>query len=378
MGLLIAGDFVPSGRFNNFKTIDEWAMALSDVSNIIKDNYSILNLEAPHANPGIDFPARKIGPHLSCNELSIDALSSIGFNCFTLANNHFYDYMDSGVNNTLKKCKSLGVEYVGGGRDIEEAEKTKYVSVDGFKVALINCCEHEFSIASQLRGGSNPLNLVYQYNSIIDAKKNADYVVLIIHGGVEGFQYPTVRMVEQYRFFIDAGADLVVNHHQHCYSGYEEYKGKMIFYGLGNFCFDRGEKTTPSWHEGYMIKLSFAKRNIDWDIYPYIQSKTRPTVELMREEVLQSFLERIKRINDVIMNKEQLMEINKSFMESSRYSYAVLFTPYSGRLLKSLYRKGLIPGFLSKTKLLDLMSAITCESHRERIIDYLVKGADYK
>ena len=28
-----------------------------------------------------------------------------------------------------------------------------------------------------------------------------------------------------YRFFIDASADAVINHHQHCYSGYEEYHG---------------------------------------------------------------------------------------------------------------------------------------------------------
>lgn len=43
-------------------------------------------------------------------------------------------------------------------------------------------------------------------------------------------------MQEIYRFFVDIGADAVINHHQHCYSGYEVYKEKPIFYGLGNFC----------------------------------------------------------------------------------------------------------------------------------------------
>jgi poly-gamma-glutamate synthesis protein (capsule biosynthesis protein) len=51
-------------------------------------------------------------------------------------------------------------------------------------------------------------------------------------------------MVETYRFFIEAGADAVVNHHQHCICGYEVYKGKPIFYGLGNFCFDWAKRST--------------------------------------------------------------------------------------------------------------------------------------
>ena len=38
------------------------------------------------------------------------------------------------------------------------------------------------------------------------------------------------------------GADAVVNHHQHCYSGYEVYKDKPVFYGLGNLLFDHASK----------------------------------------------------------------------------------------------------------------------------------------
>lgn len=63
-------------------------------------------------------------------------------------------------------------------------------------------------------------------------------------------------MVDTYRFFIDAGADAVINHHQHCISGYEHYQGKPIFYGIGNFFFPPIFKHTPkSWNEGYMVTL---------------------------------------------------------------------------------------------------------------------------
>ena len=39
-------------------------------------------------------------------------------------------------------------------------------------------------------------------------------------------------------FFVDSGANIVVGHHTHCYSGYEEYNKGLIFYSLGNFLFD--------------------------------------------------------------------------------------------------------------------------------------------
>ena len=34
----------------------------------------------------------------------------------------------------------------------------------------------------------------------------------------------------------------MVNHHQHCFSGYEVDNGSSILYGLGNFCFDNPDK----------------------------------------------------------------------------------------------------------------------------------------
>lgn len=40
-------------------------------------------------------------------------------------------------------------------------------------------------------------------------------------------------MKELYRFLVDCGADAVINHHQHCFSGYEIYNEKPIFMDSG-------------------------------------------------------------------------------------------------------------------------------------------------
>ena len=146
-----------------------------------------------------------------------------------------------------------------------------YKQIGKETLAIVNCCEHESSIASDEHGGSNPLNPIAQYYAIQEAKKKADYVLVIMHGGVEHYQLPTPRMRETYRFFIDARADAVINHHQHCYSGYEIYQGKPIFYGLGNLCFDRSDKRGSIWDEGYLVELSFANSLITHRIIPYHQ-----------------------------------------------------------------------------------------------------------
>ena len=52
---------------------------------------------------------------------------------------------------------------------------------------------------------------------------------LILHGGIEHYQLPSPRMKKWYRHIIDLGASAIVNHHQHCFSGYELYNGKPIF-----------------------------------------------------------------------------------------------------------------------------------------------------
>ena len=81
-------------------------------------------------------------------------------------------------------------------------------------------------------------------------------MLVIVHVGPEHYQLLIPRMKEMYRFFIDVGADVVVNHHQHCFSGYEIYKEKPIFYGLGNFCFDWIGKRNGMWNEGLLLSLT--------------------------------------------------------------------------------------------------------------------------
>jgi poly-gamma-glutamate synthesis protein (capsule biosynthesis protein) len=75
-----------------------------------------------------------------------------------------------------------------------------------------------------------------------DIKKlrpKVDVLVLSLHFGLHFIPAEIADyQIEYTHAAIDAGADLIIGHHAHILKGIEVYKGKVIFYSLGNFGFD--------------------------------------------------------------------------------------------------------------------------------------------
>ena len=373
MKVLIAGDFCSINRVSTLFDKNSFSEVLGTVKPIVKSaDYSIVNLECPVTKGG-EKPILKQGPNLQYSEKGIEAVKWAGFDCVTLANNHFLDYGKEGIKNTLEACQKYVVDTVGGGMNLQEASKILYKEIDGKTLAIINCCEHEFSIATKDTAGSNPLNPILQYYAIQEAKEKADYVLVIVHGGHELWQLPSPRMVETYRFFIDAGADAVVNHHQHCFSGYEIYGGKPIFYGLGNFCFDRQNYFEGLWEYGYMVCLSLDKK-VSFNLIPYEQCKYEPNVKPIVDR--SSFEKRLQELNEIISDSNRLMKETIEYYRKSIKSTHFAFEPYYGKVLNKLYFWGLLPNFINKSKLIKLKNMIMCESHRDKTMFYLKQKYD--
>lgn len=372
MIILIAGDFVPIDRVktdlekNNYHCFNNVQPLFNSV------DYTIVNLESPVLMRDAK-PIDKTGPNLRCTEDAIACIAHSNVSCLTLANNHFRDQGQVGVEDTLNACQRYGIDYVGGGRDITEAEQILYKNVSGEILAIINLCENEWSIAGQNYGGSAPLHPVKNFYVIQEARKKADYVVVIVHGGIEGYQYPTPQMQEIYRFFIDSGADTVINHHQHCFSGYEEYKGKPIFYGLGNFCFDRKGQRHSVWNEGYLVRLRLEAGVYNYEIIPYTQCDEKPIVELMDEKKKLFFYQKISEINKVIGNADLLQNQFQEKVDSI-YEYRLLaLEPFTNNWIKKLQKKHLFPRLMRREQLKSMLMRMNCESNRETLINVLKK-----
>lgn len=368
MKILIAGDFCPRDRVAKRIEKDEPVISDAVVQQIKNADYALVNFECAVADSSMK-PIPKCGQHLGCSEKAISVLKEAGFTGVTLANNHFRDYGSEGVRQTIEALDTAGIDHVGGGNNIKEASRIMYKQITGNNVAFINVCETEFSIADENRGGAVPLDTIDVYHSIVEAHKMADYVVVIIHGGHEHFQYPSLRMKKLYRFFVEAGADAVVNHHQHCYSGYEIYKGKPIIYGIGNFCFDHPKKRGGIWNEGYMVVLDITDTGIQHKLIPYIQCDEKPSVELMGGQELQNFWQEVQSISNTISDDEQLHQINDEFIKRRSSALMSPFTPYSNEYVQIAAGRHYIPLLIPKKKLAKMLGVVQCESHRDILIE---------
>lgn len=369
--ILIAGDFAPRARIAGLLEEERYADIFSEVIPITaRADYSIVNLEAPVVENPLAIKISKCGGHLKCNAKAVKAIKYAGFDMVTLANNHLYDYGPEGVLDTLRVCHNEGIDTIGAGKDLKQASSIIYKEIKGLRFAFINCCEHEFSIATDSTPGSNPLNPISQFYSISQAKKNSDRVIVIVHGGHEHYQLPSPRMQEVYRFFVDAGADAVINHHQHCYSGYEMYNSRPIFYGIGNFCFDIiPTRVDTIWNKGYMVELEFGEQ-VTFKLYPYTQCGEIPSVKLLTNGAFDSDL---TKLNKIISSHEMLARETENYYNSCIDSELSILEPYRGRVLMKLFHFGLLPKCIKKSKISSILNRVDCESHRDRMIYSLKK-----
>ena len=366
MKIIIAGDFVPNGRLrssieqNKFEEIFD-----PGIPEIIRSaDFSFVNLEAPIIIDSCK-PIRKCGPNLEVPNKTIEAIKYLGFTGVTLANNHILDFGEQGLNNTIQRCFDAGLDVVGAGSNVSNASSTLVLKCGERKLAVINCCEHEFSIAASTTAGANPLNPIQQFYAIREARKLADKVIVIVHGGHECYQLPSPRMKEIYRFFVDAGADAVINHHQHCYSGYEFCEGKSIFYGLGNFCFDKVSQSLPSsWNYGYMVEL-LLDDEITFKLHPYHQCGAKPEVKLLSCD---AFNDELQKLNDIIGDDKKLQGATEAYYKTCTSSEISTMEPYVGRVLGKLYQLHLLPSFVQGRRIPVLLNHIECESHRDKLV----------
>lgn len=377
MRILIAGDFCPHNRVATMVAHKDYSF-FDRVKDVIKEaDYSIVNFECPVVEGDIK-PIAKQGSALRTEREAVAAMKYAGFTCATLANNHFRDFGDSGCLTTIEELEAQNIDYVGGGKSLAEAQKVLYKEIQGKKVAFVNFCENEFSIATATTAGAAPLDSVDNYHQITEARKNADYVVVIVHGGHEHYQLPSPRMKKLYRFFVEIGADAVVNHHQHCYSGYEYYNGKPIVYGLGNFCFDWEGARNMKWNDGYMLMLYFGESISHIELIPYVQCNDSASVEILSKDLFENFNRTIDKLNAVIANDIHLIKAFGDWIEKEKRHVILSFSSWHNKYLNAAASRGWIPDLTTNKEYGAILNRICCESHRDVSIAVLSEKLSQK
>jgi len=368
--ILVTGDFSPVNRVEKLVLDEKYEKIFNDFYPYLLDSdLNITNLECPLIDA--KHPIDKIGPTLRANERCIELLKYGNFHLITLSNNHIMDHGDSGLMSTIRLCQENKIEWVGAGRNLDEASLIWYKKIKNMKIAILNFSEIEFSTAGELSPGSNPLEPIMNFYSIQSAKKNADYVIVIVHGGHESYQLPSPRMVRTYRYFIDSGADLIVGHHTHCFSGYEKYKGKMIYYSIGNFIFDHKSMKNLDWNYGYAIKVLLNNSKVTSEIIPYKQCNEIPGVHMLNEEETIKFEKELHNLNKIIHSESMFKRRWEEFINEKKNEYKLKLECIDFYLYQVLRSRGFIPSPLSNKRKLRLLHMLRCQSHRDLSIESL-------
>jgi poly-gamma-glutamate capsule biosynthesis protein CapA/YwtB (metallophosphatase superfamily) len=207
---------------------------------------------------------------------NVRALVAGGFDLVTYASNHTMDCGPDVMADTLALLRAHGIHTIGAGENIVEARRAYVFEKNGVRVACLNYCSilPAWSWAETARPGVAPLRVRTHYemiesdqpgcppriftypheddlqamvNDIAAAKSAADVVVVALHWGLHyvrsklaGYQQTAAHAA------VDAGADLIVGTHAHILKGVEIYKGRPIFYSLGNFALDSNFRTFPN------------------------------------------------------------------------------------------------------------------------------------
>lgn len=330
-------------------------------------DYRIFNLETPLVDKRS--PIIKWGDNLIAPTNSICGLKMLGIDMVTLANNHIMDQGERGLSSTIDVLNANNIAYVGVGDNIHSASKPAFFNFMNMRIGLYACVEHEFSIASEDSSGANPFEPMDSYDHVVSLKNEADYVVVLYHGGKEEYPYPSPKMQKVCRKFIDKGADLIICQHTHCVGCEEKYKDGTIVYGQGNFIFDYSEH--DCWNESVLVSLD---ENFTVNYIPIVRrgKSIRLAGKREKNKILENFFERSKQIEDSNFIMKNYSEYVKSQI-----------TPYLIRLLA--VRRGIIYRIInrlmhrkmdsfivgrkySKEYLLPVLNYLECEPHRELII----------
>lgn len=260
MKLLICGDMSVTDK--SWKYFDQMDVdgAFHDVQGVFKAaDRVIVNLECAvtDSEEGIT----KIGPCLKGPVNTVKTLKKAGVTDCTLSNNHIFDFGKKGLADTVAQLEEQGLGYTGIGANYEDSRKDLILPGEGFTVAIINVCEHEYSYATENRIGARPFDEFETMEDIRQAKKQNKYVVVVYHGGKEHVRYPSPRLRKACREMVRCGADVVLCQHSHIIGCYEEFEGGHILYGQGNFHF-AGRRPEEDWNEGLIAELTVTDAGI--------------------------------------------------------------------------------------------------------------------
>ena len=226
-------------------------------------------------NPAPDKPRfHASGTSFSADPRYIDGLADAGIDYVSLANNHIRDAGGAGLLQTIKNVKKRGIAVSGAGKNLAAARKPAILEAGGTKVAILGYDAiaggyHATATRIGSAGLSRQGGQGGRGRGAQGRRRRRHRLPALGHRvRPDALRQPAASSAEM---IIDNGADMVIGNHAHWAGAMEVYKGKPIWYALGNFVFDQtwSEPTM----EGITLELTFRGADL-------VQVRMRPHIIL--------------------------------------------------------------------------------------------------
>ena len=254
------------------------AKAVPVMAGLLKGDVVFTNFEAAVALPG---QAVNEGRGFLTPPEALDGLKALGFNLLSLSNNHAFDLQATGIRNTIRETDRRQIVHAGIGETLSQAAAPAYLKTPMGTVALVSSASGLIAPGGmattdqpgvnelRIRAGDkdneasvdlprappntpNPEDAERILRSIREARQRADVVIVYQHNHVFGHRAfstiftegmaerlaPNPWLTKWTHDEIDAGADIIVMHGAPLLHGVEFYRGRPIFYDLGNFIYN--------------------------------------------------------------------------------------------------------------------------------------------
>ena len=366
MKILFLGDICPTDDYRElFDDISGKAL-FHDLKKAIDDaDFSICNFECPATNE--TRAIKKCGPSLKAKPQDLVMLKNAGINAVSLANNHILDYGVKGLRDTLENCENYGISYFGIENEGQKENDRLLLTKDGETVTIFSFAEEEFNYQKTTSTGAVKFDPYEDFDKIREAKKKGKVIVLY-HGGIEYYRYPSPLLRKKCLKMVEAGADLVLCQHSHIIGTMEQVGDAFILYGQGNSIFGYRESSN-SWNQG-LIVLFDTQSGTFLDVIEAKKDGVYKAAEDSRIKVLAE----MKTLSNGWTADFIELEWEKFCSEKKALYYPMLYG--KGRVFNKcnrLTKNKLVDLFFNKKKKMVTMNLIRCDSHNEVVTKLLEK-----
>lgn len=303
--IIIVGDFFPTEQNVSYFERGDIATLFGKkiIDLFVQADLTVCNLEG--ALTDHDERCVKTGPTKVAPIKAIEAYKMLGIDYCMLANNHATDGGHKGMLDTMQTLDNAGIKYIGAGKNEQEIVRFFVQEVGGMKLGVYNVSETMYNKPTKNSAG------VWLYDEYIvcreleQLKKRCDYLLVIYHGGIEKFPYPSPETRKRFHRMADNGADMILSQHTHCIGCEEWYNGSYLLYGQGDFLLKNfAPGLTDS---GFIIEIDIANGKVKIKKH-LVKSVDDLFVRYDDKQDMRAFEERTKSLDDERYVSQQLQD----------------------------------------------------------------------